>query len=140
MAVEVGNTEGTRFESITSFHRLHQIINEPTHILPSSSSCIDLMFINQPNSNRQWRASFTPPKRPLPDNICPPVYKHLVWNYSNANVEIINLAIESFNWENASDGKDMHARVALFDETLLNFLVNSYQTEKKLSQAVILLG
>ena len=34
----------------------------------------------------------------------------------------------------------MHAPVALFDETLLNILVNSYQTEKKLSQAVILLG
>ena len=28
---------------------LHQIINEPTHILPNSSSCIDLIFTSQPN-------------------------------------------------------------------------------------------
>ena len=29
----VDNIEGTRLESITSFQGLHQIINEPTHIL-----------------------------------------------------------------------------------------------------------
>ena len=41
--------EGTRIESITSYYGLHQIINEPTHILPSSTSCIDLIFTNQPS-------------------------------------------------------------------------------------------
>ena len=46
---DVDNIEGARLESITSFYGLHQIINEPTHILPSSSSCIDLIFTNQPN-------------------------------------------------------------------------------------------
>ena len=46
---DVDNIEGTRLESITSFYGLHQINNEPTHILPSSSSCIDLIFNNQPN-------------------------------------------------------------------------------------------
>ena len=28
---------------------LYQIIDEPTHILPSFTSCIDLIFTNQPN-------------------------------------------------------------------------------------------
>ena len=32
---EVDNIEGTRLESITFFHRLHQLINEPAYILPS---------------------------------------------------------------------------------------------------------
>ena len=46
---DVGNIEGARLESITSFYGLHQIINELTHILLSSFSCIDLIFTIQPN-------------------------------------------------------------------------------------------
>ena len=38
----------------------------------------------------------------------PPPYKRLVWDFCNANVEAINSAIESFNWENAFHGKDIH--------------------------------
>ena len=60
-----------------------------------------------------------------------PPYKRLVWAYSNANVEAINLAIESFNWENAFDGKDIHAQVALFNETLLNIFSNFIPNRKK---------
>ena len=33
----------------------------------------------------------------------------VVWDYSNSNIEAMNLAIESFNWRNAFDGKDIHA-------------------------------
>ena len=51
-------------------------------------------------------------------------YIRLVWEYRNANVEAKNSAIESFNWENAFDGKDIYAQVALFNEPLLNFLSN----------------
>ena len=40
---DVGNIEGARLESVTSFYGLHQIINEPTHILTSSSSSVDLI-------------------------------------------------------------------------------------------------
>ena len=54
----------------------------------------------------------------------PSPYKRLVWDYCNANVEAINSAIESFNWEKAFDGKDIHAQVALFNETLLNIFSN----------------
>ena len=57
----------------------------------------------------------------------PPPYKRLVWDYGNANVEAINLAIESFNWE-----KDIYAQLALFNETLLsifsNFMPNRTKT------------
>ena len=70
----------------------------------------------------------------------PPPYKCLIWDYRNANFEAINSVIESFNWENAFDGKDTHAKIALFNETLLNIFSNFIQTEQKLSQTVILLG
>ena len=46
---DIDTVERTRLESATSYYELHQIINEPTHILPSSASCIDLIFTNQPN-------------------------------------------------------------------------------------------
>ena len=42
-------SEGISIENITSQFGLHQIINEPTHILENSSSCIDLIFTSQPN-------------------------------------------------------------------------------------------
>ena len=34
---------------LTCSHGLHQLINEPTNLLHSSSSCIDLIFTSQPN-------------------------------------------------------------------------------------------
>ena len=66
-----------------------------------------------------------------------PPYKRLVWDYSNANVGAINLVIESFNWENAFDRKnvfdrkDIHAQVALFNETILNIFSNFIPNRKK---------
>ena len=41
--------EGKTIESITSQFGLYQLINEPTHLLENSSSCIDLIFTSQPN-------------------------------------------------------------------------------------------
>ena len=39
----------TKLLSLTSFNGFQQIINEPTHIQRQSSSCIDLIFTDQPN-------------------------------------------------------------------------------------------
>ena len=41
--------EGTHLEALTSLHNSHQLISEPTHLLPRSNSCIDLIFTDQPN-------------------------------------------------------------------------------------------
>ena len=41
--------EGNQVDAITSSYGLSQLICEPTHILQNSSSCIDLIFINQNN-------------------------------------------------------------------------------------------
>ena len=46
----------------------------------------------------------------------PPLYKRLIWDYRNANVEAMHSAVESFNWENAFDGKDIPTQVAFFNE------------------------
>ena len=41
--------EGLRIESLASFYGFSQLISNPTHILPNSASCIDLIFADQPN-------------------------------------------------------------------------------------------
>ena len=42
-------SEGTKTDALTSYHGLHQLISQPTHILANSSSCIELIFTDQPN-------------------------------------------------------------------------------------------
>ena len=62
--------EGTRLELITFFNELHQIINESTRILPSSSSLdIGVTYLLVKHHNKQRSASFTLPKLAAPDNI-----------------------------------------------------------------------
>ena len=43
------NFEGISIENLTSSFGLKQLISEPTHLHPTSSSCIDLIYTNQPN-------------------------------------------------------------------------------------------
>ena len=43
-------SEGSHFVAITSSYGLRQLICEPKNILPSSSSYVDLIFMNQSNS------------------------------------------------------------------------------------------
>ena len=55
-------TEGSKLFLLTSSNGLPQLINEPTHIQTSISSCIDLIFTNKPNLsvNSGVRASLHP--------------------------------------------------------------------------------
>ena len=46
---DLSTSEGTQVDSLTTSCGPSQIISDPTHILPNSSSCIDLVFTNQPN-------------------------------------------------------------------------------------------
>ena len=43
------NTEGVTIDNLSSAYGSKQLIAEPTHILPTSSSCIDLLFTNESN-------------------------------------------------------------------------------------------
>ena len=46
---DITSPEGTDIDSLTTVHGLQQLISEPTHLLPNSLSCTDLIFTNQPN-------------------------------------------------------------------------------------------
>ena len=46
---DIKTAEGAQLDYFTSSYGMKQVIAEPTHILKSSASCIDLVFTNQPN-------------------------------------------------------------------------------------------
>ena len=45
---DITNINGTLIDSLTTTHGFKQLISDATHILPLSTSCIDLIFTDQP--------------------------------------------------------------------------------------------
>ena len=84
---------GTQIGSLTTMHGFKQIISDPTRILPQSSSCIDLIFTDQPNyvTDRGTHPSLHPNchhqttfcKLNLKVEYLAP-YEHLVWNFKKS--------------------------------------------------------
>ena len=46
---DITSLERSKIDTIASSYGLNKLIQEPTHILHSSSSCIHLIFTSQPN-------------------------------------------------------------------------------------------
>ena len=84
--------EPKTIESITSHFGLHQLINEPNHLLENSSSCIEL------HCNCHYQIVFV--KFNLMISY-PPPYSREVWHYREANTDLIRRTISSFNWKKA---------------------------------------
>ena len=57
---DLSTSEGTLLDSLTTSNGLSQTISDPTHILPNSSSCIDLIFTNQRNLLTESSSILTP--------------------------------------------------------------------------------
>ena len=49
LANDTTTAEGAQLKYLTSLYGMKKLITEPTHILENFSSCIDLIFSNQPN-------------------------------------------------------------------------------------------
>ena len=90
--------ESSTIESIISWFILHQLINEPTHLLQNYYSCINLIFTSQANfvvepgvpqslhPNCHQQIVFT--KFNLKISY-PPSYLREVWHYKEANADRI---------------------------------------------------
>ena len=130
---DITSGEGRKIEAVTSQNSLHQEINEPTHILNNSSSCIDLISNSQPNlliesgvhpslhSNCHHQIVFA--KFNL-DIVYPPPYEREIWHYQKANIDLIKRAINSFDWEKAFSNIDIDKMVSIFNQTIINILCN----------------
>ena len=102
---DITSHEGSLIDAATSNYGLHQLIQEPTHILNSPSSCIDLIFKSQPNlvmesgvllfphPNCHHQVVFAKFNLSI---LHPPPYERNVWFYEKANLELIGRAIDEF--------------------------------------------
>ena len=127
------NFEGITIENVTSQFGLIQIIMEATHILESSSSCIDLIFTTQPNlvvesgvhpslhPNCHHQIVFAKFNLQI---YYPPPYPREIWHYKQANTELIRRAITDFNWDRAFLNTNVNEKVSIFSNTILNILSN----------------
>ena len=125
--------EGTQLESLTSLYGMKQLIAEPAHVLENSSSCIDLIFTNQsnlimdagvhPSHHSKCHHQVIYVKLNLQVEY-PPPYTHEIWDYGKAQFDLINKAIENFDWNKLFSGQDIHDQVNLFDTTILNIFRN----------------
>ena len=125
--------EGTILENVTSLFGLNQLISDPTHILQHSSSCIDLIFVNQPNlvidsgihpslhQNCHHQIIFCKLNLKIE---YPPPYAREVWDYGKAQTDLINRAIDQFDWINLFLDKNINEQVILFNRTILNIFHN----------------
>ena len=120
-------------ENVTSQFGLSQIIKEATHILESSSSCIDLMFTTQPNLEVE---SGVHPSLHLNFHheivfakfdlqiYYPPPQPREIWHYKEANTELIRRSVIEFNWDRAFLNADVNEKVYIFSNIILNILSN----------------
>ena len=125
--------EGTQLESLTSLYEMKQLIAEPTHVLENSSSHIDLIFTNQPNLIMDAGVHISPHSKCHHQVIYaklnlqieyPPPYTREVRDYGKTQFDLINKAIENFDWNKLFSGQDIHDQVNLFNTEILNLFRN----------------
>ena len=52
----------------------------------------------------------------------PHPYEHQIWHYKKAKIDLIQQAIHEFNWERDFDGKNIHEKVSILNNTVNNLL------------------
>ena len=121
--------EGTILENLTALYGMKQLISDSTHILQHSSSCIDLIFVNQPNlvidsgihpslhQNCHHQVIFCKLNLKIEYLL---TYAREVWDYGKAQTDLINRAIDQFDWVNLFLDKNINEQVILFNRTILN--------------------
>ena len=127
------NFEGIAIENTSSQCGLYQVINEPTHILENSSSCIDLIFTTQPKLITE--SGVHPSLHPNCHHqviyaklnlkvYYPPPYECEVWHYKEADTDLIRQSIDIFNWDRAFKNSNVNDMVDICTKTIYNILSN----------------
>ena len=130
---DISKNEGVQIDSITSTHCLEQLIYEPTHILSNFSSCIDLIFTNQPNLvvdsgthsplHPNYHYQIIHCKTNLHVEHPPPYQRH-AWNYAKTNKDAILSALQNVDWDRLFAKKIVHQQVNLLNDIILNVFTN----------------
>ena len=146
---DITTSEGNQLDVIASSYGLSQLIFEPTHIFPDSSSWIDLIFINQNNliTDSGVHASLHPnchhqivyAKLNLKTEY-PPLYERLIWDYNKTDTQLLNCTIETFSWEKLLEDKNVNDPLHLFNKTMFNIFHNFISNKNIICNDKIPLG
>ena len=112
---------------------LHQLTSDPTHILPNSSSWIDLIFTDQPNLvtdsevysslHLNCHHQITYCKFNLFIEY-PPPYERQVSDYKHADTSSIKRSLNQVNWNQLFQNKNVNEQVAILNNIILNIFSN----------------
>ena len=117
----------------SSNYGLNQLIQLPTHILNSSSSCIDLIFTSLPNlvmesgihsslySNCHHQIVLAKFDLSI---FYPTPYERTVWHCERANTKLIRRAIDQFGRLRVLFKVNVDEKVYFFNKTLLKIIEN----------------
>ena len=137
---DVHTTEGSKLFSLTSANGFSQLINEPTHIQTNSSSCIDLIFTNQPNLsvNSGVHSSLHPNCPPLKNNsVLPKSQIFLTQSRLSTldfNEEELIKIIRNLNVHKAHGHDDISIRmIKMCDKSILKPLMLLFENSTKSS-------
>ena len=132
---DITDTQGELLNDIILENGFQQLVNEPTHFIGNSNTCIDLVITDQPNLVNEC---FVVPSL---HNRChhflnhaeiniintpTPAYYRRIWHYNRANEEAIRAALFSFNWQDqlGSLSHSPDLQVNFLTETLMNVFSN----------------
>ena len=127
LILTIKSFEGSQIEFLASQFAMSQVINEPTHILDNSKSCIDLIFTSQRNkimdsgvhsslhSNCHHQIIYAKFDLKV---FYPLSYERIVWHFSRANSDYIKKAIKLFDWESSLNNLDVNEQVSVFNKQL----------------------
>ena len=125
---DITSHEAFMTDVVMSNYGLHQLIQEPTHVLNSSSSYIDLVFTFRTNlvmesgvhlslhPNCHHRVVFAK------FNLCilyPPSYERTVWFFEKAIPKFIQRNINEFDWIRALSNVSIDKKVCYFTKIYL---------------------
>ena len=130
---DITSPEGSGIDLLTSMYGLHQLISDPTHLLPNYLSCIDLIFTDQPNLVVDCGVHPSLHPKCLHQIIyCkfnlmieyPSPYEHLVWDCNHANQNAIAKVLDQVDWNFFFFNKNVHKQDSILNKTLMNIFSN----------------
>ena len=132
-AGDTTNSNGVELSDLATRNGLHQIIDEPTHLLPTSQSCIDLFFSSpkgfivdsgvlpslSPTCHHQLIFAKVDFKV-----FYPPPYERRIWDFAKADTVSIKRAVKSIDWRRVFQPLNPSDQVEFFNTSILNICRN----------------
>ena len=129
---DIENNEDRAFGDFVITNNLEELINEPTHLRDDGSqSCIDQICTDQPFMftesgvlpSLDAHSKHQIVHGTLNINVpCPPPYKRKVWGYKSANSDNIRREINTTDWANLFQNRNVNEMTETFTDVFLNII------------------